>query len=127
MKPTIYYDPQNTSACTVHKSVVRMILAIAVNRQYCILHLDIKSTFTPEPYASRYICIKRIPRWNGSYTHLGKLIGRLHLNLYLNWPKLHIFSTSKAVLCQSSYRFRELTMSIFTEIIAWLYLGCRHN
>lgn len=82
MKPTIHYDPQNTSAYSVDKSVVRMVLAFTVNRQCSIRHLNIISAFTAEPHANRDICVRQIPRWNGSYTDPGSLIGRLHLNLY---------------------------------------------
>lgn len=46
MKPNIYYDPQNISAYAVNEPVICMVLALAVNRQYWIRHLDMKSAFT---------------------------------------------------------------------------------
>lgn len=94
MRPNIPYNPNQTSAFAVEKSTIRTLYAIAAARGFPLLHLNIKSAFTTEPYEhDRPVYVRQMPRFNSQLTHTERSIGQLRLNIYDKKPAYHIYHT----------------------------------
>lgn len=91
MKPTIYFDPQCTSAPMVNRVAVRIVLKYSVQNGWLLEHMDIHSAFINERYKfEQPVYIMKPPRADGSYKH-GRTTGILELNLCRNPSATYYF------------------------------------
>lgn len=86
MKPGLHFDPKHTATYTADRTTQRMLIAFHALMTLPLEHLDIKSAYLHERYAShKPVHFKQMPTFDGTFRHQGKY-GKLIGNLYGSPP-----------------------------------------